>query len=213
MALALYILAYIIYIIKEVAKSIKHRIGLSLILGSLRIGENLYAVVLNMNINLAIGHNRVAIVVYRPSLLTADVQLFGAEGEGKGAFRGRILAVIIGGIIWGLWHAPLTCTGHNFGTDYPGFPYVGIARMCLFCTLIGIMLTFITVKSGSVWPAAIMHAVLNSGPSILNGYINTNLATTWVTKYYSGVWQTLVLIVLAAICLKLLSGKKVPAKA
>ena len=150
---------------------------------------------------------------WRGYMMPKLLKLFGAEGEGKGAFRGRILAVIIGGIIWGLWHAPLTCTGHNFGTDYPGFPFVGIARMCLFCTLIGIMLNFITVKSGSVWPAAIMHAVLNSGPSILNGYINTDLATTWVTKYYSGVWQTLVLIVLAAICLKLLSGKKVPAKA
>ena len=96
---------------------------------------------------------------WRGYMMPKLLKLFGAEGEVKGAFRGRILAVIIGGIIWGLWHAPLTCTGHNFGTDYPGFPYVGIARMCLFCTLIGIMLTFITVKSGSVWPAAIMHAV------------------------------------------------------
>lgn len=102
-----------------------------------------------------------------------------------------------------------------FGTDYPGFPYVGIARMCLLCTLLGMMLTFITVKSGSVWPAAIMHAVLNAGPSILNGYINSELATSWVTKYYSGIWRIIVMLIIAIICLILLESEKslkVPAK-
>ena len=108
---------------------------------------------------------------------------FGEEGGWRGymmpkliKIMGRGKALIVGGIIWGLWHAPLTCIGHNFGTDYPGFPYVGIFMMCVMCTLMGIILTFVTEKSGSVWPAAIMHAVNNSGPSILNGYINPDLA-------------------------------------
>jgi membrane protease YdiL (CAAX protease family) len=84
----------------------------------------------------------------------------------------RLPACCVTGIIWGLWHAPLTCIGHNFGTDYPGFPYLGILCMCLMCILFGILLTFITEKSGSVWPAAIMHAVNNAGPSILQGYVD-----------------------------------------
>ena len=149
-----------------------------------------------------------------PKLLRIFVTDDTAISKGK-KIRGTILACITGGIIWGLWHAPLTCTGHNFGTDYPGFPYVGIARMCLLCTLLGMMLTFITVKSGSVWPAAIMHAVLNAGPSILNGYINPEQATTWITKYYSGIWQIIVMLIIAIICLILLVSEKscrVPAK-
>ena len=108
---------------------------------------------------------------------------FGEEGGWRGymmpkliKIMGRGKALIVGGVIWGLWHAPLTCIGHNFGTDYPGFPYVGIVKMCIMCTLMGIILTYITEKSGSVWPAAIMHAVNNSGPSILAGYINPDLA-------------------------------------
>ena len=108
---------------------------------------------------------------------------FGEEGGWRGymmpklmKIMGRGKALIVGGVIWGLWHAPLTCIGHNFGTDYPGFPYVGIVKMCIMCALMGIILTFITEKSGSVWPAAIMHAVNNSGPSILAGYINPDLA-------------------------------------
>ena len=36
------------------------------------------------------------------------------------------LSIIISGIIWGLWHAPVIIMGHNYGTDYPGYPYVGI---------------------------------------------------------------------------------------
>ncbi len=85
---------------------------------------------------------------------------------------GKKKAVFVGGIIWGLWHAPLTCIGHNFGSDYPGFPYVGILLMCVMCISMGIVLTFITVKTDSVWPAALMHAVYNAHPSVLYAMIN-----------------------------------------
>lgn len=74
--------------------------------------------------------------------------------------------VIVGGIIWGLWHAELTVAGHNFGTDYPGYPYLGIFAMCVSCTFQGIGLMWLTKKTGSVYPAAIMHAMNNFGGSI-----------------------------------------------
>ena len=122
------------------------------------------------------------------AIVTGFVVSFAAFGE-EGGWRGYMMpkllkitgrkrALIIGGVIWGLWHAPLTCIGHNFGTDYPGFPYLGIVCMCIFCTLMGVLLTFITEKSGSVWPAAIMHAVNNSNPSILDGFMNPDNKTT-----------------------------------
>jgi len=34
--------------------------------------------------------------------------------------------LLIIGVIWGLWHAPLTALGHNYGVGYPGFPFLGI---------------------------------------------------------------------------------------
>lgn len=73
------------------------------------------------------------------------------------------------GIIWGLWHAPLTIIGHNYGLDYPGFPYMGILAMCLFCTVIGILFSYVTIKTGSCLPAALAHGALNgfaSAPSL-----------------------------------------------
>ncbi len=125
-----------------------------------------------------------SLIVFVPvvSILQGTMISFAALGE-EGGWRsymmpklmrlfGRGKAVLIGGIIWGLWHAPLTCIGHNFGTSYPGFPYLGILLMCISCTCFGIVLTYITVKSGSVWPAAIMHAVNNANPSILALFID-----------------------------------------
>ena len=71
--------------------------------------------------------------------------------------------VIVGGIIWGLWHAELTVVGHNFGTEYDGYPYLGILAMCVVCTFMGMGLMWVTKKTGSVYPAAIMHASNNFG--------------------------------------------------
>lgn len=70
-------------------------------------------------------------------------------------------AVIVGGILWGLWHAPLTIAGHNFGIDYPGYPWKGILLMCLTCIFFNAFLTLLTRRSGSVFPAAICHSVHN----------------------------------------------------
>lgn len=71
--------------------------------------------------------------------------------------------VVVGGMIWGLWHAVLTVEGHNFGTDYKGYPYLGILYMCISCTFMGVFLMWLTKKTNSVYPAAIFHAMNNFG--------------------------------------------------
>lgn len=74
---------------------------------------------------------------------------------------GEPKAIIVNGIIWGLWHAPLTCNGHNFGTDYPLFPFLGIGLMCIFCIAASPFFTLITNRTGSVIPASIAHLSYN----------------------------------------------------
>lgn len=71
-------------------------------------------------------------------------------------------AVVLGGIVWGLWHAPITAMGHNYGTQYWGYPWTGILAMCLFCVPLGILFSWMTTKSESVWPAALSHGALNA---------------------------------------------------
>ena len=72
-----------------------------------------------------------------------------------------IPTLLITGIIWGLWHAPLTIIGHNYGLGYWGFPFTGIAMMCIFCTVLGVFLSYITLKTKSCIPAILAHGAIN----------------------------------------------------
>lgn len=71
-------------------------------------------------------------------------------------------AVVAGGVIWGIWHAPIIAMGHNYGTGYPGYPVAGILAMVVACTSIGCLLSWLRLRSGSVWPCAIAHGAINA---------------------------------------------------
>ena len=155
------------------------------------------------------------VIIYPLIMVVSGVVLsFAAFGEEFG-WRGYMMpklielvgmpkALIIGGIIWGLWHAPLTCVGHNFGMDYPGFPYVGIIVMCLFCTVLGTILMYVTVKTNSVWPAAFMHAVNNSMPSAILLFTRTDVEVPmWINTL-----SNIPLILIAILCFFLMMKKK-----
>lgn len=74
---------------------------------------------------------------------------------------GQAGSVIIGGVIWGLWHAPAVADGMNFGTDGPGMPYSGILLMCVLCVEMGAFLTLVYQMTESVWAACLAHAVFD----------------------------------------------------
>ena len=101
---------------------------------------------------------------------------FGEEWGWRGYMMPKLLklmpkpmAIVVGGVIWGLWHAPLTIAGHNFGTDYPGYPFTGILIMCCFCVLMNCLLTLVTEKTRSIYPASFIHMLHN------NVYVGTLL--------------------------------------
>lgn len=110
------------------------------------------------------------------ALATSTLMAFNTFGEEFGwrgymnqkmePLLGTTGTIIAGGIIWGLWHAVLTVEGHNFGTDYPGYPYLGIVCMCVSCTFTGIFLMWLTKRTNSIYPAAIFHAMNNFGGTI-----------------------------------------------
>ena len=83
-------------------------------------------------------------------------------------------AVPVGGIIWGIWHWPMIYMGHNFGFGYLGYPFTGFAAMCVMSVAIGTILTYVTCRTGSIWPAAILHAVNNASPGILQYYFDSS---------------------------------------
>ncbi|MFC6235146.1 CPBP family intramembrane glutamic endopeptidase [Leucobacter soli] len=71
---------------------------------------------------------------------------------------GRWPALLITGVVWGLWHSPLILLGYNFGyTDWRG-----VALMVGGCVAWGVLFGWARLRSASVWPAAIGHGALNA---------------------------------------------------
>lgn len=75
-------------------------------------------------------------------------------------------ALVITGIIWGLWHAPIIALGHNYGTNYSGYPFLGILMMTVFCVSAGIVEGYFSLKLKSCIPAAMIHSAINAGAGL-----------------------------------------------
>lgn len=114
--------------------------------------------------------------------------------------------VLVTGIIWGLWHAPLTIIGHNYGMDYPGFPFAGIAMMCLFCVVLGTFLSYVSLKTQSCIPAVIGHGAINSIASI-GMFFTKDGGNPFVGPVPTGIVGMLPFIVVAAVMCLLYFGK------
>jgi len=71
---------------------------------------------------------------------------------------GQWPALLLSGIIWGMWHAPIIVMGRN----YPGHPVLGPFLMIGFCLLMGIILGWLQLAAGSVWAPALAHGTLNA---------------------------------------------------
>lgn len=78
---------------------------------------------------------------------------------------GQWRALLIVGVIWGVWHAPVIAQGHN----YPGQPIVGIFMMIAFTVLVGIIFGWLYLETESPWASALAHGTLNAtaGLSVL----------------------------------------------
>ena len=68
-------------------------------------------------------------------------------------------AVVLAGVIWGVWHTPLLLLGYNYPTAPGG---LAVLLMCGFCTGTGTMLAWVRMRSGSVYAPAIGHGAVNA---------------------------------------------------
>ena len=117
-------------------------------------------------------------------------------------------AILIGGILWGIWHWPLTYIGHNFGRDYFLYPFTGFAAMCILCIFMGIILNYLVYRSGSIWPAVFLHGVNNASPSILRYFINREKITGWRADSVADMLISLVPMMVIAIVICVKMGKE-----
>lgn len=80
-------------------------------------------------------------------------------------FSDRV-ALVVTGVIWGLWHIPVIVMGHNYGTGYTGYPWLGILAMIVFCVVLGIVEGYASIKLESAVPAAMIHSTVNAGAAL-----------------------------------------------
>ena len=120
--------------------------------------------------------NLLLISVLQVAVIGPIINIIPTMGEELG-WRGYLLpklrklfsdryALIISGVIWGLWHIPVIVLGHNYGTDYVGYPWLGILAMILFCVVLGVIEGYISIKLESAIPAAMIHSTVNAGAAL-----------------------------------------------
>ena len=70
-------------------------------------------------------------------------------------------AMLLIGLIWGVWHWPVIFMGYEYGFKYPGYPWVGPLLFLWVTFGLGTFLGWLTLRGKSVWPAVIGHAAIN----------------------------------------------------
>jgi membrane protease YdiL (CAAX protease family) len=105
------------------------------------------------------------------ALLLAPLMNFTATFGEEFGWRGYLLpklsalgnrkALLISGVIWGVWHWPVIWMGHNYGLEYWGYPWLGLLVTIWFTLSIGVFFGWLSQKAKSIWPAVAAHGALN----------------------------------------------------
>lgn len=105
---------------------------------------------------------QLATLVFLP--LINIIPAMGEEIGWRGFMQTRLLplgqwpAVLITGVVWGLWHAPVILLGYNYPDQSP---ILALALMVVFTTLLSVLFGWLTIASGTVWTAGIAHGFIN----------------------------------------------------
>lgn len=119
---------------------------------------------------------------------------------------GERKAVLINGIEWGIAHLPLIYYGFNYSLDNPGAPWSNMGMMIITCVVLGVLLSYVTIKTGNCMYAAVIHGVVNVIGE-LPVYFSVNMTSGLLGPNPTEIITMLPLIIAAIICfLKL--GKK-----
>ena len=76
-------------------------------------------------------------------------------------------AVLLVGAIWGMYHWPMILMGFHYGSGYWGAPVVGPLLFVLILLSPSVLYSWVTLRTGSVWPACIAHAEHNAFSTLM----------------------------------------------
>jgi membrane protease YdiL (CAAX protease family) len=83
-------------------------------------------------------------------------------------------AVLLTGVIHGAWHWPFFPMGYNYGFDRFGLPLVAAALLYLVLVIfLSTFFAWVTLRSGTVWPAALGHGTMNNTADAMVNFMRT----------------------------------------
>ena len=127
---------------------------------------------------------------------------------------GRSAGLLLGGVIWGVWHWPLIwLIGYEYGAaagnaaGYFGFPVTGMLAFCVFTTGLGALHDLLYERCGSIWAPALFHGAINGASTLplMVCAVNTGTARLLGPALY-GILAGLPMLA-AAVAVALRSGK------
>lgn len=120
---------------------------------------------------------------------------------------GPIPAILISGVLWGLWHAPLILLGYN----YPLAPgWLGLIMMIGMCITVGAFFGWLRLRSNSVWPAALAHGTFNAAAGLMLVFVlrGKNIDTVNATILGWSGWILPLIVVAIIVATKKFSAPK-----
>jgi membrane protease YdiL (CAAX protease family) len=106
-------------------------------------------------------------------VVITSIATFGEEFGWRGYLQprlshlGPLRSMLLVGVIWGVWHAPIIAQGHN----YPAHPALGVVLMIAFTTIWSVILGWLFLASRSVLAPTIGHASINSPAASLGAFV------------------------------------------
>jgi membrane protease YdiL (CAAX protease family) len=92
-----------------------------------------------------------------------------------------LLAALVTGLIWGVWHFPLIIRGYNF----PDHPVTGMLIFPVGTILLSIIFGWLRLRTGSIWASSLAHSATN----VIGAGITTLLfmgGANWILVSYLG---------------------------
>jgi membrane protease YdiL (CAAX protease family) len=121
-----------------------------------------------------------AIVMSLPTIYVPFGEEFGWRGylQQKLMPLGGRKAVLLVGVIWAVWHWPAIFLGLNYLRGYRGEPVVGPLLWVWTLLPVSVLYGWLTLRSGSVWPATIAHGVNNACCGLMLWFLRGPLDVT-----------------------------------
>ena len=112
---------------------------------------------------------------------------------------GERRAALINGLEWGIAHLPLIYFGFNYSPDNPGAPWSNMLMMMLVCAVLGIIFSYVTIRTGNCMYAAVAHGAVNTIGE-LPVYLSVEMKNGLLGPNPTGLITLIPLIVLAVVC-------------